>query len=229
MSVTAHPKSEYQFCFRRIAKFLGVASPNSTEGDAVIATSPYTADLIKKQICQSDTEICALIASVADHPFRAEYFSEEPDAVPDGARIPSYIGVHGGVWVETGSGEFTPGRLAQSLDHLNRVKFNSHTYGNHPDLYFIDNGVLHLASAPSGKVFVPTIPIADADLPTPELFSPKVYAMGIVAHAISNLRVVGADETHRNNWTGIWSAYMQMILSGKGSLPEPERLQRISS
>lgn len=229
MAITAHPKSSYQFCFRRTAKFLGIASPNSPEGDLLIATSPYTADMLKKQLCQADTEICALIASVTDHPFRGEYFTEQPDPIADGARIPGYIGVHGGVFVESSPNQFTSGRLAQSLDHLNRVKFQSYVYGNSPDLYFIDNGVIHLAAAARAKIFVPTIPIADEGLPSPEFFSPKVYQMGLVAHAIANLRVVGADAQHRNDWTGIWSAYMQMILSGTGSLPEPERLQRISS
>lgn len=292
-----HPKTDYEFCFRRVVKFLGAAAPLSAEGATVNTNSPYTLDQIRKGICQADVEIIGLIVSQEDHPFRNEYFTEKPSPVSDGGRVPAFIGQHGGVqvenqqtWVSITNGSpsvatepetadqkhigstmivhdpvsgvtrvqgriinaengdlftldtnasatvsnqrgtvYSTGRLAQSYAHLEKVKQNFAFYNAPEDLYFIENGVVHTASGKRALVFAPTIPVPNDEAETPALASPKVYALAVVAHTLMNLRPVGADTAHRNDWAGIFSAYAQMILSGTGSLPEPERLQRISS
>lgn len=237
MPITAPPVSSYTFCFRRVARFLGVADPNSAEGDDVMSSAPYTKDQIKKQICQSDVEICALIASVEEHPYRNKFFTEMPEDLANGARIPGYIGVHGGVWVNSigagGGGTWERGRLAQSFEHLLRTRdkyavATSNVPASSVKLYWIENGMLQLVAGAAGRVYVPTIPTPDDTHATPTLATPKVYQWGIVGHTLATLRPVGAESGHRNEWANIWAAYTQMILSGKASLPEPERLQRIA-
>lgn len=227
-SPTPHPVSVYAFCFRRVNRYLGSADVvASAEGDAVLSSSPYTLDLLKKQICQSDVEVCSLIASVDDHPYRNKFFTETPDAIASGARIPGYIGVHGGVEIQIAS-VWYPGKLAQNLEHLNRAKdkyaINTALIpASSLKLYWIDNGKLHfVASGTSGRVYTPTIPIADDTAGTPTLATPKALQFALIAHALSMLAPLGSDSNHRAYWGQIWSGYVSMILSGKESIPEPE-------
>lgn len=230
---TPHPVSSFDFCFRRVVKFLGVSDPNYPEGTQVMATSPYTLDQIRKQICQSDVETCTLIASVEDNPYRNQFFTETPTTINAGARIPAYVGVHGGVEVFLNAA-FVPGRLAQSFEHLQRVadKYAISALmvpAKSQRLYWIENGRLQLAVAATGRVYVPTIPIPDDTAGTPVLATPKALQWAPIAHAIMTLRPVGSDSGHRNDWGNIWAGYAQMILSGHNSLPEPERMQRIAA
>lgn len=217
--------------FRRANKFLGVSDQNSPEGDAVASTAPYTLDTIRKQIVQSDVEMCALIASVEDHPYRNQFFTEAPDAIADGVRIPAYIGIHGGVEVETGVGSaiYKRGRLASSYDHFLRTKENFTFYGSPYDLYYIDNGRLLIASGQRGRVYVPTIPLADDTVALPVLSTPKTYQNGVLGHVIATLRPVGANADHRTSWERIWAGYVQMVNNREASLPSPERMQRIAN
>lgn len=231
MAITPHPRADYAFLFRRIATFLGIADPNSPEGDQIQDGAPFTGSMVKNQIVQSDVETCSLIASVENHSFRSAFFTEDPDPIADGARVPAFIGTHGGVLIETGtaSGVYDKGRLAGSFDALRRVRSSFAFYGSPYDLYFIDNDTLHTAGGQRGKVLVPTIPIADATVETPELSTPRAYQNGVIGHAIATLRPVGANAQHRMDWERIWSGYVSMILSNEASLPDPEKMQRIAA
>jgi hypothetical protein len=230
MPITAPPTADYSFIFRRVAKFLGIANPNDPEGDTVLETAPYTQDMVKQQIIQSEYEVNCLIASVEGHPYRNQFFTQEPDPLANGSTIPGYIGIHGGVKVETSkfSNVFEPGRLAGSFDQMQRVRNNFKFYGEPYDLYFIDNGVIHLGASNRAKVYVPTIPVADSSQNAPPLATPKLYANGVIGHAVMTLRIVGSDAQHRLDWANIWAGYVQLIMDKKASLPPPEQMQRIA-
>lgn len=222
--------ANYQFIFRRVVKFAGIADPNSPEGDSIIPTAPYTADMVKKQIVQADYEVCALIASVENHTFRNKFFTEAMDPIADGARIPGYIGIHGGVYVETGPATdvYKKGRLAGSYNHLDIIKNNFIPYGSPYDLYFIDNGCIHTAGGQRAKVDIPKIPLANEADPTPTLGTPRAYQNAVIGQVFMSMRPVGANVQHRMDWEKIWTGYVQMILGDEASLPEPEQMQRIS-
>ncbi len=307
MPFTAPPLASYEYCFRRLVKFLGIAAPNDPTGDTIISTAPYTADMIKKQICQSDYEVQALIASVENQTYRPTYFTELPVVVPHGEKINGYIGIHGGVKVrrtrtftsnvtlEIGIGSYpitiiganftaddvgslltildgvtpiltdepiltvesalvctvsgtnntsTPisgatvtitapdeeSRLASSFDALMRAREHFAFYGSPSDLYYIENGTAYTAD-PYGNLLVnlPQLVPANPLSNPPVLSSPQVYQNGVVGHAIATLLPVGADAGHRQNWSSIWANYAQLIIGNSASLPDPERMQRIST
>lgn len=235
MAITSHPAANYQFCFRRVVKFIGAADPNSPEGDAVMAPSPYTPQMIKSQICQSDVEIAALMCSVEGDPYRNKFFTETPDAQASGTRIIGFIGVHGGVEVRRNSDDpWKPGSLAQSLPHLQRLRDKRRINPNlllrsSNYVYWIDNGKLELVGAAEGRVYVPTIPIPDDTANTPVLSTPRARQNAVIAHSIMTLNPVGADTGHRTNWANIFGTYVQMIISGNPSLPDPEQMERVGS
>lgn len=229
MPITPHAKCDYDILFADAVRFLGIAA--NPEATAVMPTAPYTAFFLKKRIVQADIEIVTLICQTEDHPFREEFFTEEPNEITDGDFIPAYMGVHGGVYYKTASSEFKLAQLATDYDHLKRVKNNSGVYGARPDLYWIHNSRLHLgASGGKAKVYVPTIPVQTVTSGrNPQLYTPRAYQNGLLANVIGNLRTVGANQSHRNDWFSIWQGYSQMIQNRALSLPEPERMERIGT
>jgi len=229
MAITAHPACDYSILFAEAASFLGIAAnPESTQ---ILSTAPYTPFFLKKRIVQADIEIITLICSVQDHPYRGQFISEEPDPIGHDEVIPAYMGVHAGVRILAGD-IFLVGDLATDFDHFRRVRDFPAVYGQHPNLYWIENGRIQLIDESSGqaKVYVPTIPVEDV---TPEddptLYSPRAYQNGLLGNVLGNMRKVGSDSAHRNDWFSIWQGYRQMIMGKALSLPEPERLQRIAS
>lgn len=228
MAITPHPACDYSILFAECARFLGIAS--NPEGSAILSTAPYTPFFVKKRIVQADIEIVTIICSVQDHPFRGQFISEEPDPIGHDELIPAFMGVHAGVRILSGE-TFVVGDLATDFDHFRRVRDFPSVYGQHLNLYWIENGRLQLVD-PNGqaKVYVPTIPVqtvtTDAD---PVLYSPRSYQNGLLGNVLGNMRTVGADAQHRNDWFSIWQKYEQLIVGKALSLPEPERLQRIAS
>jgi hypothetical protein len=233
MPFTPPLTADYDLLIRRLTVFLGAADPNYPEGDTVNPNSPYTKAMLQNQLIQSDYEICALIASVEANPYRNTFFTKDPVVVDSGARIPGYIGVHGGVEVSPAGGRWQRGLLAQSLEHLLRVQDKITIGSNRAPasslrLYFIDNGALHYCGT-TARITLPTIPIASiAGNATPQFGTPRNYQNAVLAHAMTMTRPVGSDAGHRGNWQDIWGSYVQMIADGATSLPEPERLQRNS-
>lgn len=228
MAITPHPKADYDELFAECAKFLGIAA--NPEGTAILPTAPYTSFFVKKRIVRADIEIITLICSVQDHPYRGQFISEEPDPINDDALIPAYMGIHAGVRILSGD-TFVVGDLATDFDHLRRVRDFPNVYGQHLNLYWIENGRIQLADqTTTAKVYVPTIPVENVtEVTVPTLYSPKAYQNGLLGNVIGHMRIVGSDSSHRNDWFSIWQMYSRMILGKELSLPAPERLQRIAS
>jgi hypothetical protein len=226
--------ANYAYLFRRLTKFAGVADPNDPEGNAVAPNAPFTLQMLRSQLVQSDYEVSALVASVESQPYRNTYFTAEAVEVAAGGKINAYIGVHGGVEVQVEqNGAWSDGKLAQSLEHLQRNQDKlaigpNRIPASSKKLYFIDNGELHYL-ATNGRITLPTIPIGDDAAETPVLYSPRQLQNSVLAHSLTILRPVGVDSAHRLDWQSIWAAYVQMITDGAYSLPEPERVQRIAS
>ena len=227
-----HDPASYDFVLKRVIRWLGIADPNYPEGNVVAPTAPYTTAMIRQQIIQSDLEVAALIASVEEHPYRNTYFTAAAVSVAAGEKIPGYIGVHGKVLVTIDAAD-VPGKLANSLEHLQRVK-DKYAIGatlipaSSKALYWIDNGVVHLVAATAFKIELPRLPFDLDDVPD-ELLTPQIMANAVVAHAVFTAMPVGSDAAHRTRWQNIWSGYAQIIMGGGYSLPEPERMQRIAS
>jgi hypothetical protein len=234
MTAYAAPaKANYDFLIKQLTKFLGAADPNYPDGSVVNPNSPYTLQQLRSQLVQSDVEVQALIASVEDHPYRNSFFTTDPVEVGDASRIPGYIGVHGGVEVQVvPEGKWATGSLAQSLEHLQRVQDKlaigaDRIPNSSKKLYFIHNGKLHYLAA-NARVELPTITAGDDTQDSPELYTPRTLQFAPLAHAITLLRPVGYDQQHRIDWQNVWGAYVQMIMAGASSLPEPERMQRVA-
>lgn len=224
--------ADYNFVLKRVIRWLGIADPNYPEGNVVAPTAPYTVSMIRQQILQSDLEVAALIASTEDHPYRNTYFTAAADSFTDGEKITGYIGVHGKVTV-TISATDVPGRLANSLEHIQRVKDKYAIGANRipassKALYWIHNGVVHLVAATAIKIELPRLPVDFDDVPD-TLLTPQVMANAVVGHAVFTAMPVGADVNHRSRWQAIWAGYAQIISGGGYSLPEPERMQRIAT
>jgi hypothetical protein len=59
MPITPPPIASYAMIYKRSVKWLGIADPNHPEGDTIAPNAPYTDQMVKTQICQSDHETCA--------------------------------------------------------------------------------------------------------------------------------------------------------------------------
>lgn len=234
---TTHAKLDYQFALRRVIKWLGAGDDNYPEGTTVNPNSLYTQTMIRQQIIQSDLEVAALTASSADHPYRNEYFTGSAVSVADSEKIVGYVGVHGNAQVRDPEGavdDVWPAKLANSYDHIERIRDKaaispSLVPASSLLLFFIHNGVVHLANRDyTLEIELPVLPFDLSD-ETPALLSPQLYANAVIAHAVFTSLPLGADNGHRTQWANIWAAYAQMIAGGAFSLPEPERLERIAS
>lgn len=246
--------AEYSFIFRRLAKFLGVAHPNSAEGDALVDHALYTEDFLEDQIEQSDKEVCLLIASIEDHPYRNTFFPEtnQPVEVEAGKRIPAYEGVHGGIDIRytvlDDSDEPVqyekPGELAQNFAHLLRTREKSENYphlvtASAKRLYWIENGVLELADTTFvGLVTLPILnlgafaAVGEGEIPAdaaPTLFTPKSLQNALLAHAMATLIPMGGDSALINAWSNVWLKAEQMIKGKNLNIPDPEHLQRLGA
>ena len=233
------PTANFTEVFRFLTKFLGVADPNYPEGDEVIRTSPYTKKFLQKRLVQADLEVCLLISSIEDHPYRNQFFVGEPAVINANTRIPAYLGVHGGVKIRTSLSEtpevWVDGDLAQSFNALKmarlKTKVNKARWGEHRELYWIENGVIKLIRSDlAAKVYVPTIPVQDVETAESlELYTPVFYQTAPLAKCLAQLRMSNSDATHRNDWMAIWGDYEQRIYGKALNLPEPERLQRLAA
>ncbi len=244
-------RADFDFIFRRLVKFLGIAHPNSTEGDQIASGSLYTKDLLTKQIIQSDREVCLLIASVEDHPYRNTFF---PDAVPPveveaGKRIPAYEGVHGGIRIQfyekvenVQKVVEENGRLAQSFDHLQRTrrkleKFPHLVTDSAKLLYWVENGKIEIAKKDAlALIYLPILNfdglsanVEGESSVVPSLFTPGSCQNAVLAHSISTLIPVGADADHRRQWSNVWLTAEQMIVGKSLNIPDPEQLQRLAT
>lgn len=232
MAITDHPKADYERLYRDTLLSSGLADLQAdANGDVILVDAPYKASQVKRRIVQQDIEVCLLIASTPDHPFREEYVTETPDELQSGALIPAYMGTHAGVEIGPSGGVFTfSDRLAQSFEHLIRWQDRKLDDAKDSLLYFINNSRIYLRDTTKrAKVSVPTIPIADDMASPPTLSSPRGYHNAVLAATIATLRVPGTDTIHRDLWTQIWAVAQQMIADKALSIPAPERLARIST
>lgn len=236
------PKAEFSYVMKRAIRYLGIADQNYPESTAINPNAPYTKLFLTEHIIKADEELCWLIASASDHPYRNEFFSNtDPLELISGSRIPTFMGTHGGVEIqvaateENGAPSWIPGKLAQSFDHLMRTRDKSVNFpelltSSSATLYWIENGKLELVDpTATGRVWTPVIFSSNPTDDEPFLKTPSPYANGLVGLTLSNVRPLGADANHRNDWTAIWAGYMQMISGNSLNLPEPERLQRIAT
>lgn len=235
------PQSIFSDVFADLTKFLGVWDSNYPEGGEVRANSPYTKKFLQKRLVQADLEVCLLICSIEDHPYRNQFFTQEPTAINANSRIPAFLGVHGGIKIRTTLEGQTPevwkdGDLAQSFDALKtarlKAKINKTLYGERRELYWIENGKIELIRPDlKAKVYVPTIPVQDVEAAGPgtlQLYTPVFYKNAPLAKCISQLNMKNTDNSHRKDFENLWLDYEQRIYGRALNLPLPERLQRIA-
>lgn len=235
------PQEIWTNTFRELTKFAGVADPNYPEGGEVRPNGAYTKKFLQKRLVQADLEIILLICSIEDHPYRNQFFGN-PTVINPGARIPVYLGVHGGIEVQTNQNATQPseetwvsGDLAQSFDHLKsargRAKINFLRWGERKQLYWIENGKIELVRPDlKARIYLPVIPVQDVEtVVNLQLFTPELYRSAPLAKCLSQLAMKDTDQSHLGNWAAIWSNYEQRIYGKALNLPEPERLQRIAA
>lgn len=235
MPFNQHPRADFEMAYRFVVKAAGISDPNYPEGDSVRAGAPFTERYVKEVLLRADVETILIICSVLDHPFRSAYFDDEnqPDLLSDGDRLPAFLGEHGGLKIQITEGGETrdvQGRLAQSFAHLERAKKYPAIYGSIPELYWIENGRIHMGSEDSkAEIRVPTIPFEDASAENPELFSPAAYSSALEARALTKLFIKGTSADYANYFNNL-SRYFEAQIIGKAlSLPEPERMERLAT
>lgn len=227
MAITV-TKASFNQTLHRVITLAGMQNPDVST-PAVKEGAPFTLADFKEALHQSAIEIQLIVADTLDHPYRNNYFTETPDTVAYGGRIPSALAAHSKVEI-TVDGTAKPGKKARNRQHVEKCIEFPEIYGPGSRLYWIEHGHLYFVGT-SAKVHSPTVETDRTAVENDnELNLPDAWSNGIVFNTFKHLYMKGQDSAQIAHYTNLFNGiYVPRIVGNDGDMPKPEIYQSFNN